>query len=552
MAAAQAPAWQTAIATPGTSLVVQAAAPDAAGNLIVVGNFANSATFGTTTFTSTGTGNDGFVAKWSPAAGRFLWAQQISGLDGEYVTSVAVSGSHIYVGGVFSGRMATVGSVMLSNTDFMGNNDLFVARLTDTGTASTIDWALRAGAQPSETLTGLAISGNNLYVVGTYSGSGTVLGTIALSNAAASGSANIFVAKLVDASSAATFEWAVPAGGPTGGNNVAAVAATGSSVYLAGSYLGTGVRFGTLLLPPANNIDCYVAKLTDAGGTGSFVWTQAAGGTQGDVVTALAVSGPNVYLAGRFASPTLTIGSSVLANTGSLDAFVAKLTDTGNAGSLVWGQAAGGTGAEVINALAVSGPHLYATGYSSSPQASFGSGSMATVGDNDAFLTKLTDAGSTGSFAWVRPAGGTGFDSGAAVVIQGSQVYVAGIFTSPVLTFSPTLALARPGLSYALFLASLPDATLTATAPARGGTGLTLYPNPAGASTTVQLPALPGTAVVTIVLSDALGRTVRAATVPMPATELRYELSLTGLAPGPYVLQTQTEAATATRRLLVK
>lgn len=548
---AQGPVWQTAFTTPGTNVVVQATAFDANGNLVVVGNFTNTATFGATTLTSTGTGTDGFVAKWSPSTSRFVWVQQISGSGGEYVTSVALNGNRLYIGGVFTGSTATIGTTFLGNANSMGNNDLFVARLTDTGSSSAFDWAQRAGGQPSENLTGLAVSGTSLYAVGTFSGSGTTFGPISLSNLAPSGLANIFITKMTDTGSTVAFDWAQQAGGSAGGNSAEGVAVSGNSVYLTGHYSGADVRFGAVALPPASNIDWFVAKLTDAGSAGNFVWAQATGGAKGDFASTIAVSGPSIYCAGYFDSPTMTIGGTLLSNMGAGDAFVAKLTDAGSTASFAWAQAAGGTGFDKINSLAVRNNSVYATGLSSSPTLNFGSSSLSTVGGNDAFVAKLTDAGSTSTFTWAQQAGGTGYDGGAALAVQGNQIYVAGIFNSPVITFNPTLALGRPGAGFALFLASLTDATLTATSSSvLSGPAFTVFPNPARAYASITLPAMPGITTINLTLLDALGRTLR--NVALPTASTRYEFPLDGLPVGVYTVWVRAKKFTAAHRLVIE
>ena len=119
------------------------------------------------------------------------------------------------------------------------------------------------------------------------------------------------------------------------------------------------------------------------------------------------------------------------------------------------------------------------------------------------------------------------------------------------LTFG-NLSVMTPTNTPAAFLAFLTDATLTATTPALSGSAFTLAPNPARASTIVQLPALPGTATATLTLLDALGRAVRTTTVALPPAGLRYELSLAGLPPGLYALRVQAGTDRATRRLVVE
>ena len=136
------------------------------------------------------------------------------------------------------------------------------------------------------------------------------------------------------------------------------------------------------------------------------------------------------------------------------------------------------------------------------------------------------------------------------MLLLGTKVYVAGNFYDTV-AFG-NLNITTPTNTPAAFLASLTDATLTATTPALSGTAFTLAPNPARASTTVTLPALPGAASATLSLLDALGRAVRTATVALPPAGLRHELNLAGLAPGLYALRVQAGPATATRRLVVE
>ena len=80
---------------------------------------------------------------------------------------------------------------------------------------------------------------------------------------------------------------------------------SGTSVYVTGNFISATSGFGATTLTnggAAFSADVFVAKLTDAGSTGSFDWTQQAGGTQYDAATALALSGPNVYVAGYLQS----------------------------------------------------------------------------------------------------------------------------------------------------------------------------------------------------------------------------------------------------------
>ena len=160
-------------------------------------------------------------------------------------------------------------------------------------------------------------------------------------------------------------------------------------------------------------------------------------------------------------------------------------------------------------------------------------------------MTRLADSGTAGTFIWAQRAGGVRDDQGFALALSGPTLYVAGN-VSPQAIFAP-LTINTPVSVRIPLLASLTDPTLTATTAARGSFSFTLAPNPARASTSVQLPNLPGPA--TLTLLDALGREVR--TRPA-APGARTEFDLSGLAPGLYALRATAGAATATQRLVVE
>ena len=468
-ATAQAPTWQSAravavAAAASNNSVVTATAVDAAGNVYLVGAFTNTVVLGGTTLTSLGS-YDVFLAKFNPASNQFAWAQRAGGAGFDYANALVMSGTSVYVAGYFDSPTAGFGSATLANTGNPGTDDVFVAKLTDTG---SFMWAQRAGGIGNEGANYLAVNGN--------------------------------------------------------------------SVYVAGYFASAAAGFGPTTLTSAGSDDVFVAKLTDAGG---FTWAQRAGGTGSDYATALAVSGTSVYVAGSFSSATAGFGTATLTNTNTnfSDVFVAKLTDTGSTGGFTWAQRAGGVGNDYAAALAVSGASVYATGSFSSATAGFGTATLVNAGANtntsDVFVAKLTDAGNTGSFVWAQPAGGTGGDYAGSVFVSGTIVYVAGSFDSPTASFG-AINLFNPNPNTSLgFLASLTDATLTATTTAAGlREAAALFPNPAHHAATLRLPA--GSASAPLTLTDALGRAVRRYPAPAGAEAT---LDLGGLPAGLYLLR---------------
>ena len=550
-AVAQAPAWQSARAVAAATAAlgnnysdVAATAVDAAGNVYVTGAFKNNVVLGNTPLSSVG-GDDVYVAKFSPASNQFVWAQQAGGPGADRANALVVSGGSVYVAGNFGGTTATFGATVLSNVTTNGVPDMFVAKLTDAGATGSFAWAQRGGGVGSDYAYALAVSGTSVYVAGVFTSPTAVFGAVALTNA---GVADVYVAKLTDAGATGSFTWAQRAGGPSD-DQATALAVSGTSVYVAGYFSGANIVFGTttLLNAGAGVADVYVAKLTDAGATGSFTWAQRAGGAANDVASALAVNGPSVYVAGRFDSPTAAFGITTLANTtgGANDVFVAKLLDAGTTASYAWAQRAGGPGNDVPYALAVSGSSVLVAGRFDGATAGFGPNTLlnANTGTNDVFVARLLDAGATSTYAWAQRAGGAGQDYALALALSGANVYVAGYFAGASAVFgTTTLANLSPGLNLG-FLAALADPTLTATAAGRAVAPTSLFPNPAHGAVALRLPA--GTAPAPLTLTDALGRAVRRYPAPAGAEAT---LDLGGLPAGLYLLR----GAGPARRLAVE
>ena len=452
---AQVVAGATAAAR-GNHSHVRATAIDAAGNVYLAGDFKNTVTLGGITLTSVGD-YDVFVAKFNPATNQFVWAQRAGGADEDRARALVVSGTSVYVGGHFESSTAGFGTTTLTCA---GAKDLFVAKLTDAGGTGSFGWAQRAGGPQDEEARALAVSGTSVYVAGDFDSPKASFGVTTLSKAGGSdafvaklidagttarfawaqraggtdndqaralavngtsvyvagefgsptasfgattltcvGNADVFVAKLTDAGGKGAFAWAQRAGGP-GREGANALAVNGTSVYVAGDFNSPAASFGTATLACATSAmgNVFVAKLTDADGTGRFVWAQQSSSPWADHANALAVSGTSVYVAGFFASATAGFGATTLTTAGSSDVFVAKLADAGSTGCFGWAQRAGGLEAEEATALAVRGTSVYVAGGFDSPTASFGTTAVANPYPGGAvrvgFLATLSDLAS--------------------------------------------------------------------------------------------------------------------------------------------------------------
>ena len=108
------------------------------------------------------------------------------------------------------------------------------------------------------------------------------------------------------------------------------------------------------------------------------------------------------------------------------DAFVAKLDSSGN---LLWNTFLGGSGADHGQAIALDGGgNIYVSGESNvtwgSPMRAYTSGT-GEIPPYDAFAAKLD--GSSGALIWNTFLGGSGWDEGYAVAVDGNgNIYVGG------------------------------------------------------------------------------------------------------------------------------
>lgn len=546
---AQAPAWQSAVRLTSfnySTCAVEAATTNAAGDVFIVGSFSGALDLSGMVLTSIGD-FDGFVAKWSAAANRFVWVQRIGGSATDSATGVAVNGSNVYVVGSFISPLLYVGASPVALQPSGGGYDAYVVKLTDAGTSSTYGWGMRAGGYYYDGALAVAVNGASVYVGG-YVGNTTNLtfGTLAQPQHPASSSSNDgFVAKLTDAGATGAFNWVQIVAGARG-EYVNALALTGNSVYALGAFASPSLLVGNLTVAYGGGTgvqsDTFVAKLADAGTSVGAVWALRTGG---NTVTplALAVQGTNLYVGGKF-NGTAQFGPTSLSTFGPsfLNGFVTKLTDTGSAGNIGWAVRIGSTASfdYTVRSLAAHSTGVYVAG-DCGPGAAMTLGALTVPPGYSSYVAKLVDAGTAGSFTWAQRGGGNSYvGAGAVAVSPAGRVYVGGTYQYGAAVFGAT-TLPDPSTQQLTigYLAYLQDVAL-ATSPARPvRAGLVVFPNPAQGRATVQLPAGTGADPAVLTVRDALGRTVRTQTLAGAAAGESRQVSVAGLPAGMYVVQVQ-------------
>jgi len=297
-----------------------------------------------------------YVAKWDGSA----WSALGGGAQGQ-VSALAMSGSDVYFGGGFT----TVYSSGTTPVDGTG----FIAKWNGSAWSATGPVANGANGQ----VRAIAVSGSDVYVGGLF----TDLEGIAEADRIAkwNGSA-----------------WSALGGGASGA--VDAIAVSGSDVYVGGSFTSV-YSSGTTPVTGTR----YIAKWNGS------AWSALGGGAQ-NTVYALAVSGSDVYVGGDFTS-VYSSGTTEVTGTSRMAKW------DGSAWS-----ALGGGAANTVYALAVSGSDVYVGGTFTSV---YSSGTTPVDGT-------LRMAKWNGS-AWSALGGGAS-SVVLALAVNGSDVYAGGLFSS--------------------------------------------------------------------------------------------------------------------------
>ncbi len=284
--------WVTTAKTGG----INGVAADSAGNTYVTGSISGygSSTFGSTTLSSMGK-SDIFVARLN-SKGAYVWAVPAGGSaedNGKAITVDATGNSTVT--GYFSGT-ATFGTTKLSAK---GKKDLFVARVSPSG---TFLWAVSAGGSGAET-SGNAVGqdkAGNAVVAGTFSG------TISASGATlpSKGAEDVLVLQL---DKTGKVLWSRSMGGAKKdeGNGVAVDGAGNATVT--GAFLGS-VAFGSTTLTSGYSGGAFVARLDSKG---KVAWAKAVtGGGSETGHAAGANSAGEVSVTGTYSGATLSFGTT--------------------------------------------------------------------------------------------------------------------------------------------------------------------------------------------------------------------------------------------------
>ena len=351
---------------------VNASAPDGSGGFYIGGNFTSVG--GTARKNAAHINADGSLdANWDPNVNN-------------NVAALAVSGSTVYLGGNFT----TVGGSPSTTIPTSTARNRAAAVGTD-GTLTSWNPNL------SSSVYALAVSGSTVYLGGFFttvggSPSTTIPTSTARNRAAAVGT-----------------DGTLGSWNPNVGGAVNALAVSGSTIYLGGSFTTVGGSPSTTI--PTSTARNRAAAVETDGTLGA--WNPNLNCNM-FCVTAIAVSGSTVYLGGDFTtvggSPSTTIPTSTARN---------RAAAVGTDGTLKsWDpNVVGGGMTAPISALAVSGSTVYLAG-----------GFSSIGGTPRSFAAAVGTDGTLSD--WNPNAGGSPMGGATALAVSGSTVYIGGSFTT--------------------------------------------------------------------------------------------------------------------------
>lgn len=354
-------------------------AADAAGNVVVSGNFSGTLNLGGGDLQNDGNANYGaFLARFDPQ-GTHLWSHRLGGSIDSRVRGLALdAGGAVLVAGYFGGGGDF--GVMMPIPMSKGAVDLFLVRYKVDGSH---EWDQHYGAAGNKNRAegnGLVLDGSGNLLVG-----GSLSGTMDFGDSAvkSDGARDILVGKFKGDGSGA---WARHFSGGPGSSNIASdvTADTAGNVAIAGIYNGTP-DFGAGPLPPGSGTSIFLARFAP---DGAALWSRGFGKGPGTgVQRGLATDGSGNLLLGAYFSGTIDLGGGTLASVGrSVDAVVAKYQPDGTP---LWARRFGDKAEDKCYGVAADRAGNVLVVGSFQGTLDFGGGPLMSAGGRDAFLLKL-------------------------------------------------------------------------------------------------------------------------------------------------------------------
>lgn len=305
---------------------------------------------------------------------------------------------------------------------------MFIAKYNLAGVAQ---FAKGFGGPGSDAAFSIAVDSTGVYVTGSYN----AITVIDLGNGVTlpvtGAFSHIVAAFIIKYNLEGVAQWAKGFGGS--GAICYAVAVDSTGIYVTGRYNTNSVNLGNGVTLPNSEIGVsgilFVIKYNLSG---VAQWAKAVTGQNSNSIgNGITVDSTGVYVIGSyFSTPGLNLGSGVtlpisVGGGGNSDIFIVKYN---LAGVPQWATTIGGTSTDTGSSIAVDSTSVYVTGsYTSTSAVSLGNGitlPISTSASQDAFVAKYNLAGVA---QWANGIGSTQSDSGNAIAVDPTGVYVSGV-----------------------------------------------------------------------------------------------------------------------------
>ncbi|HEY3319275.1 MAG TPA: MBG domain-containing protein [Planctomycetota bacterium] len=357
------------------------------GKVLIAGYFGSpdAGVNGTGSLAQAG-GWDAFVLALNAADGTEAWKLGFGGTQYDTALAIAASSGVVYVTGEFSATANIYG---------IGSGSM-----TSTGGANTYIWAMNisdgskiwmkqfGGNNGNDVGRGIAVSGSNLYVAGSFES--TSVGMDGSGPLTKLGNASAYILALNAADG--TEQWKQKFGGSNGWDKGMGVAVAGSSLFVMGDLESSNAGVGALgALGTSGGIDAFTLAL-DAS-NGAEIWKQKFGGGGNDNCSRIAAYGSTVWVSGYFVSSNAGVGGTGPASASGFNGFLLPLDSSS-------GKGLQSISFPALTAIAVGNPDVdpgatassgLAVSYSSSNPAvaTIVSGKIHAVGDGATTITAL-------------------------------------------------------------------------------------------------------------------------------------------------------------------
>lgn len=282
--------WAKRAGGPGSD-IGNAVNIDNNGNVLVTGQFMNTAQFGSTTLTSQGGSIDVFTAKYD-ASGNFVWVEQGAAPQTDRGLDVAADGAgNVYVTGQFSD---TILFGQVHNNNML--NAIFLIKYNSAGVEQ---WFVRIGGGSINIAYGIAVDNNNdVYLTGDFGGN-LLFFTNPFFTLTPVNTENIFLAKF---SSSGALLWADAEGSASAVSSRNVALDNSANIYIVGTFqckfTDYSAQYGPATFNSVGFDDIFTAKYTSSG---TRLWMRQCGGQQNDRGAGIAAdNNGDAYITGSF------------------------------------------------------------------------------------------------------------------------------------------------------------------------------------------------------------------------------------------------------------